>query len=323
MRLYNNFIGLDIGKFQFVVATYGNKATKEYENNLSGINSFIKDNKSLLGSSLCVLETTGGYETRLLLSLCDKGFAVHRANTRKVKDFIRSFGNRAKTDALDALALALYGYERGNRLEKFVPSSKKASNLYELAQRRQDLKQMLVAEKNRLQAPRAELIKGSCAAMIKIITEQIVSIDTEIDALIEEDAILKAKKKTLMTIPGIGNIISNELLILMPELGKMNRRQVASLAGLAPKANESGKFVGYRRVGSGRNIVKPILYMAAMAARNSNSQLATFYSNLVARGKKKMVALVALMRKIIVIANAKLKDLSIEAGERSAPSKAL
>ena len=258
-----------------------------------------------------------------MLRLCDKGFAVHRANTRKVKDFIRSFGNRAKTDALDALALALYGYERGNRLEKFVPSSKKASNLYELAQRRQDLKQMLVAEKNRLQAPRAELIKGSCAAMIKIITEQIVSIDTEIDALIEEDAILKAKKKTLMTIPGIGNIISNELLILMPELGKMNRRQVASLAGLAPKANESGKFVGYRRVGSGRNIVKPILYMAAMAARNSNSQLATFYSNLVARGKKKMVALVALMRKIIVIANAKLKDLSIEAGERSAPSKAL
>ena len=258
-----------------------------------------------------MLETTGGYETRLLLTLCDKGFAVHRANTQKVKNFIRSFGNRAKTDALDAQALAFYGYERGDRLTKFVPCSKKALDLYELVQRRQDLKQMLIAEKNRFQAPRAKLIKGSCAVMIKVITEQISSIDAEIDALIEDDSILKAKKKTLITIPGIGNIIANELLILMPELGKMNRREVASLAGLAPRANDSGKFVGYRRTGQGRNTIKPILFLAAMAARNSKSQLATFYFDLIARGKKKMVALVALMRKIIVIANAKLKTFAI------------
>ena len=122
----------------------------------------------MLARSLCVLETTGGYETRLLLTLCDKGFAVHRANTRKVKNFIRSFGTQAKTDALDARALALYGYERGDRLRQFIPSSKKALDLYELTQRRQDLKRMLVAEKNRLQAPRADLIKGSCATMIKV-----------------------------------------------------------------------------------------------------------------------------------------------------------
>lgn len=311
MKLYTKFIGVDIGKFNFVVATYGNKTTKEYENNLSGINSFMKDYKALLPQSLCILETTGGYETRLLLTLCDKGFAVHRANTRKVKNFIRSFGQQAKTDALDAQALALYGYERGEQLEKFIPASKKALELYELVQRRQDLKHMLVAEKNRYQAPRANLIKGSCMAMIKVITKQIEDIDKEINALIENDHVLKAKKKILITIPGIGNVIANELLILMPELGSMNRRQVASLAGLAPKANESGKFVEYMRTGQGRNIIKPILFLAAMAARNSKSYLAIFYSDLVARGKKKMVALVALMRKIIVIANAKLKTLEI------------
>jgi transposase len=311
MTVYTNFIGLDIGKFNFVVANYGNKATKEYENNLSGINSFLKDYKGILPNSLCVLETTGGYEMRLLLALCNKGIAVHRANTLKIKNFIRSFGNRAKTDALDAQALAFYGYERGDRLTKFVPCSKKALDLYELVQRRQDLKQMLIAEKNRLQAPRADLIKRSCVAMIKIVTEQISSIDAEVNTLIENDNTLKAKKKVLMTIPGIGNIIANELLILMPELGKMNRREVASLAGLAPRANDSGKFVGYRHTAQGRNVVKPILFLAAMAARNSKSQLATFYLNLVARGKKKMVALVALMRKIIVIANARLKALAI------------
>ena len=211
MALYTNFIGIDIGKFNFVVAKHGTKATKEYENNLSGINSFIKDYKSLLPASLCILETTGGYETRLLVTLCDKCFAAHRANTRKVKNFIRSFGNQAKTDSLDAQALALYGYERGDRLEKFVPLSKKALDLYELAQRRKDLKQMLIAEKNRSKAPRAKLIKGSCDTMIKIIDELVASIDSEIDALIEDDDILKVKKKTLMTIPGIGNIIANEL----------------------------------------------------------------------------------------------------------------
>jgi transposase len=140
MTLYTNFIGLDIGKFNFVVAVYSSKTTKEYENNPSGIISFLKDYKSILSNSLCVLETTGGYETRLLFTLCEKNFAVHRANTRNVKSFIRSYGGQAKTDALDAKALALYGYERKEKLAKFVPSSKKALDLYELVQRRQDLR---------------------------------------------------------------------------------------------------------------------------------------------------------------------------------------
>jgi transposase len=307
MALYTNFIGLDIGKFNFVVAVYGSKVTKEYENNPRGISSFLKDYKSILSNSLCVLETTGGYEMRLSFTLCDKNFAVHRANTRKVKNFIRSFGNQAKTDALDAQALAFYGYERKEILEKFVPSSKKSLDLYELVQRRQDLKQMLIAEKNRYQAPRANLIKKSCITMIKMLTKQVEAIDAEINALIENDADLKAKKETLKTIPGIGNIIANELLILMPELGKINRKEIASLAGLAPRANDSGVHRGYRRTGYGRNTVKPILFLAAMAARNSKSPLRDFYLKLIANGKKKMVALVALMRKIIVIANARLK----------------
>jgi transposase len=309
MKLYTDFIGLDIGKFNFVAAIYGSKTTKEYKNNQSGIHSFLKDHKKLLTNSLCVLETTGGYEMQLLYGLCAKGFAVHRANTRKVKNFIRSFGTQAKTDALDAQALALYGYERGDRLEKYKPVSAKGLKLYELIKRRQDLKQILIAEKNRYQAPRADVIKKSCEMLIKTIKEQVDAIDTQINTWIEEDEVLKSKKKLLLTIPGIGNIIANELLILMPELGKLTRREVASLAGLAPRANESGKYVGYRRTGQGRMEVKSILFLAAMAARKSHSRLSAFYKELEGRGKKKMVALVALMRKIIVIANAKLKEL--------------
>ncbi len=232
--------------------------------------------------------------------------AVHRANTRKVKSFILSFGQSAKTDSLDAKALAYYGFERHQCLDCFTPASKHMSDLYILIQRRKDLKQMLVAEKNRAQSPKALLMKNSCQAMIAAIAEQIKNMSQQIEELISSEQTLSARKDILKTIPGIGDIIAQELLIMMPELGTMNRRQAASLAGVAPKAHESGKLKRYRRCQYGRDIIKSMLFLAAMAARCSNSPLKLFYEKLIARGKKKMVALTALMRKIIVIANAGL-----------------
>lgn len=309
MTLYNNFVGVDIGKFSFVVAVHGQKLVKEYDNAPSGINSFIKDYKKQLSQGLCILETTGGYEMRLVLILCDAGYSVHRANTRKVKHFMRSLGNSAKTDKLDSKALALYGYERSERLESFTPQSKQALALYELVQRRQDLKRLLIAEKNRLKAPRANLVQESCRVIIETISQQVQLITAQINTLIEQDPELKAKKEVLKSIPGIGDITANELLVLLPELGTLSRRQIASLAGVAPIANDSGTYKGYRATGHGRSDIKPILFMAAMAARNSNSSLKSFYNRLIEAGKKKMVAITALMRKIIVIANARLKPL--------------
>jgi transposase len=308
MKSYRNFIGIDIGKKSFFVNLYGKKPVKEYENTSEGIKKFLKSYKTVLKEVFCILEATGGYEMRLLLTLCDQGLTVHRANTRKVKRFIQSLSNGAKTDALDAKALALYGYERSYRLEPFSPSSKQALDLYELVQRRRDLRQMLTAEKNRLKAPRANLVKSSIQAVIQLLSDEIESIDQLIRELIDSDEIFAKKKRILMTIPGIGGAISAELIAMMPELGSMNRRQAASLAGLAPRANDSGQFKGYRHTAPGRNQVKPMLFLAAMAARNSNSRLKVFYNQLIARGKSKMVALVALMRKIIVIANARLKE---------------
>lgn len=309
MSLYQNFIGIDIGKFSFVVALHDTKTVKEYDNNSQGIRAFMRDFKNKLPKSLVILETTGGYEMDLLLSLCDKNYPVHRANTRKVKNFIPSFGNKAKTDALDAKALALYGYERHERLELFTPVSKNQRTLYSLVQRRKDLKQILVAEKNRIKAPQASAILDSFCFMIEALTNQIVQITKQIEALIECDDAFKLRVKILKTVPGIGNITAQELLALMPELGTLDRRQVASLAGVAPRANDSGKFRGYRATAAGRECLKPVLFLSAMAARNSHSPLKAFYENLIKRGKKKMVALVALMRKIIVIANARLRDL--------------
>lgn len=312
MGLYSHFIGIDIGKFSFVAHKHLSNEIKEYENTPSGIACFLKEYRTILPNSLCILETTGGYEMGLLLTLCHQKLSVHRANTRKVKHFIRSYGNDAKTDALDAKALALYGYERCDKLEVYEPVSEQAMALYELVNRRQDLKQMIVAEKNRLQAPRTKIVKKSCEMMIKTLSTELESITNEITLLIEKDVKLKKKKQVLKSVPGIGEIIANELIVLLPELGHLNRREIASLVGVAPKSNDSGKFSGYRSTGYGRSGIKPNLFLSAMAARNSNSPLKLFYEQLIARGKKKKVALTALMRKIIVIANARVRDLIAE-----------
>lgn len=309
MKSYNNFVGIDIGKFNFVASVYGQKFFKEYENTPSGINKFINEFKKDLPNALCVLEPTGGYELRLLLALCEQNYAVHRAHTRHVKNFIRSLGNGAKTDNLDAYYLSLYGYERSETLSKFSLQSADAGKLYELVQRRRDLKQMLVAEKNRYQSPRSELIKDGIKTHIDFLENAMVVIGAEIEELIDKDILLKEKRKILQTIPGIGKIISYELLISLPELGQLSRREIASLVGVAPISRDSGKYKGYRRTGHGREGIKPMLYLAAMAARNSKSHLKQYYESLIARGKCKMVALTALMRKIIVIANARLKNI--------------
>lgn len=310
MALYSNYVGIDIGKHFFVVAVHGEKKTYEYDNDPAGINAFLKDLRKKK-HALCVIETTGGHEMRLLLNLCEAGIAAHRAHAGKVKHFIQSYGGSAKTDQLDAKALALYGYERAERLALFSVEFKGSLDLFELVQRRNDLKQMLVAEKNRLKAPRVYLGEESYKAMIDVLNNQLLVITDKINELIEADQAMKGKKAILKGIPGIGDIVANELLALLPELGSLTRRKIASLAGLAPKANDSGQFRGYRSIGNGRSGIKPILFLSAMAARNSNSSLKSFYNHLVSKGKKKMVALTALMRKILVIANAKIRDFNV------------
>lgn len=252
MQAYHNFIGIDVGKYSFVVSLYGTKKTKEFSNDKPGIDSFVSAYRPQLVSGLSVLEATGGHEMRLLLELCSNGYAIHRANTRHVKNFIRSFSNGAKTDNLDARALSFYGYERHERLSCFTPQSKQALALYELAQRRHDLKKMIVAEKNRLQAPRVDVVKSSYDAVIKVLNAQVKDIADEIERFILEDERLRRKKAILKTNPGIGDIVANNLLVFMPELGTLNRREIASLAGVAPKSNDSGTFKGYRATSPGR-----------------------------------------------------------------------
>ena len=304
--MYQKFIGIDIGKLDFFVSVYGAREVKTYANSAEGFLLFNEDYQSVLSQGLAILETTGGYEMPLVRYLLDNQYAVHRANTRKVKHFIRSYGQLGKSDSIDAQGLAHYGRERHEHLALFVEN--KQETLVKLVGRRNDLKQMLVQEKNRLQAPEQAELRDSHELVITMLTEEMKRIQLKIEQIYAEDEELKAQKEVLKTIAGIGDLVAMQLLSLMPELGKLNRKQIASLGGLAPHPNESGKKIGYRYTRGGRKNVKPVLFMAAMSAARSHSELGASYKKLIETGKKKMVALTAIMRKILVIANAKIRD---------------
>lgn len=306
--MYQNFIGIDISKVDFVVAVHGKSEVKSFANTREGFEEFVISYKDELSDSLSILETTGGYELGLARYLKGKGMKVHRANTRKVKHFIRSYGVLGKSDSLDAKGLANYGAERYRLLEVFEENS--ALILQKLVQRRQDIKQILVQEKNRLQAPDQHELKYSFEAVITVLKEQLTKIDLEIEGYCEMHSSLNDKRKVIETVEGIGKVISVQLLALLPELGVINRKKIASLAGVAPHPHESGNKIGYRPTRGGREQVKAILFMAALTASRSKSKLGEFYHSLVNRGKKKMVALVALMRKILIIANARLREFN-------------
>lgn len=304
--MYQNFIGIDISKDTFSAASYGSNMTHVFSNNLTGFKSFMESYKPFLLNALIVLETTGGYELEQIEYLQQENLAVHRANTRKVKHFIKSFGILGKSDSIDATGLAQYGAERHAKLELFKENPRK--KLQKLVERREDLKKMLVQEKNRLQSPDQKELRKSFKAIIDVLNMQVKSIESAIEKYCINHPHLQEKRKVLETVSGIGKVVSAQLIALLPELGTIDRKKIASLAGLAPHPYESGKKIGYRSTRGGRDNVKKVLFMAALTAARSTSALGDFYRKLVDAGKKKMVALVALMRKILVVANARVKE---------------
>jgi transposase len=308
--MYHNFVGIDIGKFEIAVAIQGVKAVKMYKNEESDLKKFYQDHKKYLQKGLVVLETTGGYEKSVVEFLLSKKAAVHRANTRIVKNFIRSLGKFGKSDKIDAQYLAEYGKERHKSLPLYEPIAEADNELLQINNRIQELKHDLVREKNRLQAPDNKFIKTSIERHIIQLQAEIELLQEELNKLIDKNDNMKNKIKKLEEIVGVGKITAVNLILAMPELGNISNKAIASLAGVAPHPNESGNKIGYRKTVGGRRHIRPTLYLASMAASRSHSPLGDWYRSLIARGKKPIVALVALARKIIVLANATLRDLA-------------
>lgn len=257
---------------------------------------------------LAVCEATGGHEDKLLHVLHRLGITAHRADAAKVKAYIRSFGKRAKTDAIDARWLSRYAVDRGTSLVRWQPTEPAQASIEILVARRQDLVAIKSQEQNRLKAPRGHLIEDDIRAHIAELEARIGTIETRIDDLIAQNEDLKRRAEALRSIPGVGPVLAPMLVATMPELGTLNRRQAASLAGCAPHPRDSGKLNGHRHSSGGRRQIRPGLFIAALAATRGKNPLANFYKALVSAGKPKRLALAAVMRKIITIANARIRD---------------
>jgi transposase len=301
---YQRFIGCDVAKATVVVCDSHDGGITTIANTPAALAAFAA---TLAAASLVICEATGGYEAALLDALSSANHAVHRADARKVKAFIRSFGTLGKTDAIDARALARYGQERHAGLPLWTPREAARTALQSLVLTRQDLVELRVAFRNRLAAPGAEPVRPRLRRVIQTVEAEIAGIEAEIAALIAQQAPLTRALQTLQDIGGIGTTIATSLLALMPELGTLDRRQAAALAGLAPHPRQSGATDARRRTRGGRPEIKRVLFMGALAAARYNPALKAFYQRLRANGKKPLVALTAVMRKLIVIANARLR----------------
>lgn len=298
-------VGFDVAKDSITVFDTGTDRIDTIANRPADIRDFLA---GLADNPFAVFEPTGGYERQLVGELLTAGIPCHRADTLKVKGFARSFGRIAKTDAIDARLLARYGEDRGRQLELFVPAQETLDLLASLVARRHDLVALRVAEENRAKAPGPERVRKSCKAILRAINRELGGIDDDIDILIADDPELARRIEVSQSLPGIGIRTAITLAATMPELGTMTRRQAASLAGLAPHPDDTGTIRGYRRMRGGRANVKPALFMAALAASRASGPLRLTYQRLIEKGKKPMVAIAALMRKIIVILNARIRD---------------
>ena len=298
-------LGFDVAKDTITVFDSRSEQVEVIDNTRAALHRYLK---GLAGDGLAVCEPTGGYEAVLLEELLAAGVCCHRADALKTLAFQRSFGTLAKTDAIDARALAHYGQERWSSLVLFSPVPAQQAMLCALVARRQDLVDLKVAETNRLKAPGMKMIKASCKAILRGIARELAKIDDEIDKLIAACQTLRRRIEICQSLPGVGPRTAIALAALMPELGSLSRRRAAALAGVAPHPKDTGKIRGYRKMRGGRPEVRTVLFMAALAASRAKGHLRQVYQRLIDNGKKPIVAIAALMRKIIVILNAKIRD---------------
>jgi transposase len=307
--LYVNFIGIDVSKDKLDI--YETKTSKSYciTNDAKSIKSLLKNFKPSK-DLLVLIDLTGGYEADIVNLFYEKGYNVHRAQGRKVRQFGASFGQKAKTDKIDAKMLTIYGEKMQETLRLYNQDSNEI--LKELISRREDLKAMFQKERNRQAHFNDKITQNSIKKTIQFLKEQIENIEEEIKERIKNNPELKGKAKVISSVKSVGVKTTMSLLAMLPELGKANRREIAALVGVAPYANDSGTLNKKRHTTVGRPVAKQMLFMCAMGAIRNNTVLKAFYEHLRSNGKNKMVALVAVMRKLLIIINNRCKDFYLQ-----------
>jgi transposase len=297
------FVGLDIAKAHIDVSVRPTAEQWQAEQTDDGIAGLVARLVALT-PALVVVESTGGYETAVVTALAVAQIPVAVVNPRQVRDFAKALGRLAKTDAIDAAVLAVFA-ERVRPDVRPLPDDAH-QELVALVMRRRQLLDMLIAERNRLATARRS-VRASVQQHVRWLERRIHDADADLTTTIQHSPLWRAKDQLLRGVPGIGPITSSMLIALLPELGALSRREIASLVGVAPLNHDSGRHRGRRMVWGGRASVRAPLYMATLVATRHNPTIRAFYQRLRAAGKPPLVALVAAMRKLLTILNAMVK----------------
>lgn len=298
-----SFVGVDVSRDHLDLHERPGDRHQRYANDAAGIEA-VAVRMLELKPALIVAEATGGLEVPLIVALVDRQLPIVQINPRQARDFAKATGRLAKTDIIDAAALAHFAEAVRPPVREFP--SEEMRELRELLDRRQQLIGIRVMEQNRLASTAVKSVRRDIDAHIRFLNKKIAAVEKDMNKRIAESESMRRKDEVLQSVPGIGDQVSRTLIIRLPELGTMERRQITSLVGLAPMSWDSGAMKGARHIRGGRSAVRVALYQGALSAVRLNKEFKDFYAKLKAAGKASKVALTAVARKLLVLVNAML-----------------
>ena len=298
-------LAIDVSKAWLDLASADDGTVERVPHDPAGIRAVI-DRARALAAQRITLEASGGYQTKLVAALLHAGLPVIVVNPRQVREYARATGRLAKTDRIDARVLVAFTRAVQPPLRKLKDDQAEA--LSALLARREQLVSMRTAEKNRLTLGASGLVRKNLKAHIEWLDRHLRTTDRELKQLIESSPAWQTQQDLLTSAPGIGDTTARALIGQLPELGQLDHKQIAALAGLAPFNRDSGTWRGQRMIWGGRHSVRTALYMATVSAIRANPPIRDFYQRLKANGKPSKVAITACMRRLLVILNAMLRD---------------
>jgi transposase len=297
-------IGIDVAKDKLDVHAWPTRQTLQVPNTPAGIDALVAG-LAPLRVSLIVIEATGRYERRVAFELMGKGYEVAIVNPRQPRDFAKASGQLAKTDAIDAKVLAQFGALIGPR--KSEKPSENQVLLDELVTRRRQLVEMITAERQRVEHVFDKRLRGTIKNHLDSLTDHRDHVEKQIADLIERDDDWRDRLTVLKSVPGVGAATAATLIAELPELGRLNRQQIAALVGVAPMNRDSGTMRGQRHIAGGRKSVRDMLYMATLTARSHNPLIKSMAARLSKAGKPFKVMMTACMRKLLTLLNVMIR----------------
>jgi transposase len=299
------FVGIDVSKDRLDVHVRPSREAFAVSRDGRGLEELI-DRLTTLAPRLIAIEATGGFETIAAAAIAGATLPLVIINPAQVRHFAQAVGKRAKTDPIDAEVIARFA--EAVKPEPRPLPDEQARLLAELVARRRQIIEMIVAERQREKRAENTHVRKGILRHVRVLEKELPDIDDDIGTLVRSSPAWREKEDLLVTFPGVSNKLARTFLAEVPELGRLNRREIASLAGLAPFTRQSGRWKGKSMIGGGRAPLRAALYMAALSAIRCNSVLKPFYQRLLSVGKPKMVALIAVARKILTILNAMLRE---------------